>query len=328
MTPPLLEVTDLTTHFSVPGGTVRAVDGVSFSIERGKTFGLVGESGSGKSTLGRSVLQLVRPTGGSVKFNGTELVGLKPNELRRTRRSMQLVFQDPFSSLNPRMTVAEAVEAPLRIHNLVPRVKRRAEVEKVLDSVGLPARFADRYPHELSGGQRQRVGIARALATRPDLIVCDEPVSALDVSIQAQILNLLLELQRDLGISYLFISHDLSVVQHIADQVAVLYLGRLVEIGDYNAVFNDPKHPYTQALLSAVPEPDPVAERLREQVTLVGEIPSPLHPPSGCQFRTRCPLAFDRCAVEVPLLNVDSLGRSTACHAVNAALDPKPTEDS
>jgi oligopeptide/dipeptide ABC transporter ATP-binding protein len=318
MTSVLLEVTGLTTHFSVPGGTVRAVDGVSFKIERGKTFGLVGESGSGKSTIGRSVLQLVRPTGGSVKFNGDELVGMKSGELRRKRRSMQLVFQDPFASLNPRATVAETLEAPLRIHNLVPRLKRRAEVEKLLDSVGLPARSADRYPHEFSGGQRQRVGIARALATRPDLIVCDEPVSALDVSIQAQILNLLLELQRELGISYLFISHDLSVVQHIADEVAVLYLGRLAEIGDYEAVFNEPKHPYTRALLSAVPEPDPISERLREPVTLVGEIPSPLHPPSGCRFRTRCPLAFDRCAVEVPLLKEDSRGRSFACHAVDA----------
>jgi oligopeptide/dipeptide ABC transporter ATP-binding protein len=319
MNSPLLEVSGLTTHFSVPGGTVRAVDGVSFTIERGKTFGLVGESGSGKSTLGRSVLQLVRPTGGSVRFQGKELVGMKAGELRRTRRSMQLVFQDPYASLNPRATVGEALEAPLRIHDLVPRSKRHAEVERLLDAVGLPASFADRYPHEFSGGQRQRVGIARALATKPDLIVCDEPVSALDVSIQAQIINLLLDLQREFGLSYLFISHDLSVVQHIADEVAVLYLGKLAEIGPYDAVFSDPKHPYTRALLSAVPKLDPAAEGQDDMISLVGEIPSPLHPPSGCRFRTRCPLAFDRCAVEAPPLVADSRGRSFACHAVHAA---------
>jgi oligopeptide/dipeptide ABC transporter, ATP-binding protein, C-terminal domain len=313
-TPPLLEVTDLTTHFKVPGGTVQAVDGVSFTIERGTTFGLVGESGSGKSTLGRSVLQLTRPTSGSVRFNGEELVGMDAGRLRAIRRSMQLVFQDPYASLNPRRTVREALEAPLRIHRLVPRAQREAEVARLLDAVGLPARFADRYPHEFSGGQRQRVGIARALATRPELIVCDEPISALDVSIQAQILNLMMELQREFGISYLFISHDLSVVQHIADRVAVLYLGRIAELGTYDRVLESPRHPYTRALLSAVPEPDPT--RARESATLVGEIPSPLDPPSGCRFRTRCPLAFDRCAVEVPALRVDAAGDAVACHAV------------
>ncbi|MFC4555387.1 ABC transporter ATP-binding protein [Georgenia faecalis] len=317
MSAPLLQVNDLETHFRVPGGVVRAVDGVSFTIRRGMTFGLVGESGSGKSTLGRSVLQLVRPTSGSVKFNGRELVAMKAQELRSMRRSMQLVFQDPYASLNPRMTVAETLEAPLRIHKLVPRSQRRAEAERLLDMVGLPARFAERYPHEFSGGQRQRIGIARALATRPELIVCDEPISALDVSIQAQILNLLLELQREHGLTYLFISHDLSVVQHIADEVAVLYLGRLAEIGRYDAVFNHPQHPYTRALLAAVPDPDPLAERRRQHTPLAGEIPSPLDPPSGCRFRTRCPLAFDRCVHEVPLLRRDPHGRSFACHAVD-----------
>jgi len=315
MSETLLEVRDLQTHFTVPGGLVRAVDGVSFSVPRGTTFGLVGESGSGKSTLGRSVLQLTRPTAGSVVFRGEELVGMKPDLLRRRRRAMQIVFQDPYASLNPRMTVAEALEVPLRIHQVVPRAARRTEIARLLDLVGLPGRFADRYPHEFSGGQRQRIGIARALATRPELIVCDEPISALDVSIQAQIINLLLDLQRELGLTYLFISHDLSVVQHIADQVAVLYLGKLAEVGSYDVVFDDPKHPYTQALLAAVPEADPSVEAARPHRPLVGEIPSPLDPPSGCAFRTRCPIAFDRCATEAPALRTDAHGRAAACHA-------------
>lgn len=315
MSTPLVEVTDLTTHFSVPGGTVKAVDGVSFSIERGRTFGLVGESGSGKSTLGRSILQLVRPTSGSVRLDGEELVGMKPARLRRVRRSMQLVFQDPYASLNPRKTVAESIGIALGTHDIVPRSQRRTETLALLDAVGLPARFADRYPHEFSGGQRQRVGIARALATRPDLLVCDEPISALDVSIQAQIINLLLDLQKERGLSYLFISHDLSVVQHIADEVAVLYLGRVAERGDYSSIFHAPQHPYTKALLQAIPDRTTDSS----QATLKGEIPSPLNPPSGCRFRTRCPIAFDRCAVETPALRIDASGRSVACHAVEIA---------
>ncbi|MDR3360282.1 MAG: ABC transporter ATP-binding protein [Bifidobacteriaceae bacterium] len=317
---PLLEVNGVSKHFRASGGlpsrrgVVRAVDEVSLTVARSQTFGLVGESGSGKSTLGRVILQLLKPTAGSVRLNGRELTGLSAKELRRSRRHMQLVFQDPYASLNPRMRVSQILEAPQRVHRLGQPKQWRSESARLLDAVGLPVEALDKYPHEFSGGQRQRIGIARALATRPDLIVCDEPISALDVSIQAQVLNLLLELQEEFGLSYLFIAHDLSVVQHIADFVAVMYLGQFVEVGSYRDVFATPLHPYTQALLSAVPRPDPAAERARKQIVLTGEIPSPLNPPAGCRFRTRCPVARSLCSAKAPVMRALPNGHQVACH--------------
>ena len=321
MSAPLLEVKGLKKHFHVSGGigraagTVRAVDGVSFAIRRGETLGLVGESGCGKTTTGRCVLLLERPTSGQIVFEGVELATLPERELRKRRRRMQVIFQDPYASLNPRMTLGDILAEPLKVHGLVrdPR-QRKARVRELLEQVGLLPQHAPRYPHHLSGGQRQRVGIARALAMEPTLIVCDEPVSALDVSIQAQIVNMLEDLQKRLGLTYLFIAHDLSVVRHISDRVAVMYLGKIVEVADRHALYEDPLHPYTIALLSAVPIPDPKLEAKRERIVLRGEVPSLLKPPSGCVFHPRCPRAVDRCSAEVPELREVKPAHWAACH--------------
>jgi oligopeptide/dipeptide ABC transporter ATP-binding protein len=318
----LLEVRNLVKYFEVGAGffgghrgTVRAVDGVSFTIRRGETLGLVGESGCGKTTTGRCVLQLERPTRGNIVFEGQELTTLGEAELRAVRRRMQVIFQDPYSSLNPRMTVGEIVEEPLAVHRIVTDgTARAARVRQLLSHVGLLSQHARRYPHQLSGGQRQRVGIARALAVEPALIICDEPVSALDVSIQAQIINLLEDLQAEFGLTYLFIAHDLAVVRHISDRVAVMYLGKIVELADRKALYDEPLHPYTRALLSAVPIPDPELELRRERMVLRGEVPSALAPPPGCVFHPRCPIAIDRCRGDVPQLREIKPGHWAACH--------------
>lgn len=321
----LIEVRDLTKHFPITGGffkrqvgAVRAVDGVSFDIHRGETLGLVGESGSGKTTTGRVILQLHRPTSGSVQMEGTELTALSNSELRPLRPNMQIVFQDPQASLNPRMTVGSIIGEPFLEHG-VPEGKASIEaaVDELLTMVGLDPSHANRYPHEFSGGQRQRIGIARAIALSPDFIVCDEAIAALDVSIQAQVVNLLNELQDDLGLTYLFISHDLSMVHHIADRIAVMYLGKLVELASVEQLHQNPLHPYTEALHSAVPVPDPVAEQIRERIVLEGDVPSPSNPPSGCVFRTRCSRAEDRCATEIPEWRDMGDDHWVACHFPN-----------
>jgi oligopeptide transport system ATP-binding protein len=317
----LLEVRNLVKHFPLGGGflsgfrgIVRAVDGVSFTIRRGETLGLVGESGCGKTTTGRCILQLERPTSGSIVFEGRELTTLDERQMRPVRRKIQVIFQDPYSSLNPRMTVGQMIDEPLAVHRIVPDPARRRErVNELLVRVGLLPPHARRYPHELSGGQRQRVGVARALAMEPSLIICDEPVSALDVSIQAQIINLLEDLQAEFHLTYLFIAHDLAVVRHISDRVAVMYLGGIVELADRQDLYDDPLHPYTKALLAAVPIPDPEVEARRERVVLGGEVPSPLNPPSGCVFHPRCPIAIDRCRGEVPALREVKPGHWAAC---------------
>ena len=295
----LLEVEGLKMYFPVTSGLfiqrkvadVRAVDGLDFHVDKQETLGLVGESGCGKSTTGRAILQLYRPTAGQVRFDGTELTELKGAELRRFRRKMQMIFQDPFSSLNPRMSVAQIIGEPMAIHGLYKGQERRDRIEYIMNAVGLNPLFAKRYPHEFSGGQRQRIGIARALAVEPDFIVADEPVSALDVSIQAQIINLMEDLQSEFDLTYLFIAHDLAVVRHISDRVAVMYLGKMMELSESNELYQVPLHPYTQALLSAVPITDPELERSRERIVLEGDVPSPLRPPPGCVFHTRCPIA-------------------------------------
>ena len=311
----LLEVRNLVKHFEISRGLVRAVDGVSFTIEKGETLGLVGESGCGKTTTGRCILQLERPTSGQVIFEGRDLTTLGERELRAVRRKVQVIFQDPYSSLNPRMTVGQIIAEPLSVHGIVSgAAARAARVKDLLTRVGLLPRHAQRYPHEMSGGQRQRVGIARALAMEPSLIVCDEPVSALDVSIQAQIINLLEDLQAEFGLTYLFIAHDLAVVRHISDRVAVMYLGKIAEMADRKSIYDAPKHPYTRALLSAVPIPDPELEMKRERIVLGGEVPSPLNPPGGCVFHPRCPIAVERCRHEVPPLLDLTPGHSAACH--------------
>ncbi len=318
----ILEVRNLVKYFPVGGGGifgktvgwVQAVDGVSFSIRRGETLGLVGESGCGKTTTGRCILQLERPTSGEVIFEGRDLTKLSLSELRPVRRKIQVIFQDPYSSLNPRMTVGQIIAEPLAVHGIIPeRQARKARVPELLSRVGILPSLADRYPHELSGGQRQRVGVARALAMEPSLIVCDEPVSALDVSIQAQIINLLEDLQAEFHLTYLFIAHDLSVVRHISDRVVVMYLGKIMELADRQALYDDPLHPYTKALLSAVPIPDPALEATREHVVLKGEVPSPLNPPSGCVFHPRCPIAIDDCRRVVPELREIRPGHRAAC---------------
>jgi len=322
MSDALLEVRDLVKHFPVGGGMlakaqglVRAVDGVSFSIKKGETLGLVGESGCGKTTTGRCILQLERATSGSILFEGVDLVTLDDAALRAARRRIQVIFQDPYSSLNPRMTIGQILAEPLEVHGIVREAKARADrVRELLTQVGLLPQHDGRYPHQLSGGQRQRIAIARALAVRPQLIVCDEAVSALDVSTQNQIIKLLERLQEQEGVGYLFIAHDLSVVRHISDRVAVMYLGKMVELADRNALYEDPLHPYTRALLSAVPIPDPRLEAKRERTVLRGEVPSPLNPPSGCVFHPRCPIAVDRCSAEVPALREIRPGHWAACH--------------
>jgi len=317
----LLEVRDLVKHFPVGSGLfgraramIRAVDGVSFTIRRGETLGLVGESGCGKTTTGRCILQLERPTRGAVLFEGQDLTRLSDKALRPFRRRLQVIFQDPYSSLNPRMTVGQIIAEPLAVHRIVPdAAPRAARVKELLGHVGLLPQHAERYPHQLSGGQRQRVGIARALAVEPTLVVCDEPVSALDVSIQAQIINLLEDLQAQFGLTYLFVAHDLSVVRHISDRVAVMYLGKIVELADRQALYDEPLHPYTKALLSAVPIPDPDLEAQRERMVLRGEVPSALNPPAGCVFHPRCPIAIDRCCAAVPELREVKPGHWAAC---------------
>ena len=297
-------------------GQVKAVDGVTLDLHRGETLGLVGESGCGKSTLSRVLMGLEKATEGSVKLNGQELVGMKERDLRKVRRNVQIIFQDPYASLNPRMTVGDIVGEPFEIHtDAVPKGDRKKRVQDLLEVVGLSPEHFNRYPHQFSGGQRQRIGIARALALNPEVIICDEPVSALDVSVQAQVVNLLKRLQAEFGLSYLFVAHDLSVVRHIADRIAVMYLGRVVEIGDEETVYEHPTHPYTQALLSAVPVPDPRLRGLRDEIVLTGDLPSPVNPPSGCRFRTRCWKAQEVCATDEPaLVDREAHPHPSACH--------------
>jgi oligopeptide/dipeptide ABC transporter ATP-binding protein len=315
---PLVEVEDLEVHFPVgrrrDRRVVRAVDGVSFSLRRGETLGLVGESGCGKSTTGLALLRLVEPTAGRITFDGIDVRDLPRRDLRAWRRRAAMIFQDPYASLDPRLPVGEIVGEALDIHGLHQgSPTRRRRIADLLERVGLHPRVADRYPHEFSGGQRQRVGIARALAGEPDFIVCDEPIAALDVSIQAQVMNLLAELQRDLGLTFLFIAHDLAAVQHVSDRIAVMYLGRIVELADRTDLYRAPQHPYTRALLSAIPVPDPVRERQRERVPLIGEVPSPMDPPSGCRFRTRCTEVFEACGRVDPALQDTGGDHLAAC---------------
>jgi len=318
----LLRIENLVKHFPIMRGiiipkqvgAIRAVDGVSFELRKGETLGLVGESGCGKSTTGRTVLQLFRATAGSVIFDGVDLIKLQGRELRRMRRKMQMIFQDPYASLNPRMTVGEIVGEPLIIHGLARGSEIDDRAANLLQMVGLNPSFANRYPHEFSGGQRQRVGVARALALQPSFIVCDEPISALDVSIQAQVVNLLEDLQKQFNLTYLFIAHDLSMVRHISNRIAVMYLGIIAEMADRDELYLKPLHPYTQALLSAIPIPDPVADARRERIILKGDVPSPINPPSGCRFRTRCPIAEVLCAEQQPEFREMKPGHFVACH--------------
>ena len=321
----LLQVNDLKMYFPVSSrgiiprhvADVKAVDGVSFFVRRGETLGVVGESGCGKTTLGRSIMQVYKITDGEVVFEGVDLAQLSPRRMRGMRRRLQMIFQDPYSSLNPRMTAGSIIGEPIRIHNMAGgRGDYVDQVEELLRVVGLNPYMRDRYPHEFSGGQRQRIGIARALAVRPSLIICDEPVSALDVSIQAQVINLLEDLQQEFELTYLFIAHDLSVVRHISDRVAVMYLGKIVEIATREELYENPLHPYTKALLSAVPIPDPIVERQRERIVLTGDVPSPIRPPSGCRFHTRCPIAIDVCSEEDPEYRNVGGDHWVACHRV------------
>jgi oligopeptide transport system ATP-binding protein len=319
----LLRVEHLTKHFPIMSGIVqrevgrvRAVDDISFEIFQGETFSLVGESGCGKTTAGRTLLQLYPPTSGKVYFDDIELTTLKGEAMRRMRRKMQMIFQDPYSSLNPRMSIGQILSEPLEQHGLASGKEKNEIVKDLLVKVGMHPYFIDRYPHECSGGQRQRVGIARALALRPEIVICDEPISALDVSVQAQVVNLLKSLQKEMGLTYLFIAHDLSMVRHISNRVGVMYLGKMVELSDRNNVYQDPLHPYTRALLSAVPVPDPRAEARRQRVILTGELPSPANPPSGCPFHTRCNMAVENCKVQVPAWREVRPGHWVACDLV------------
>lgn len=317
-----LQAVDLVKHFATGSSgvfgrstnIVQAVDGVSFTLPAGKTLGIVGESGCGKSTLARVVTRLIEPSSGSVFLDGVDITSLSGKALREMRRKLQIIFQDPYSSLNPRHSIGQIISDPMRIQGIVTKANEKAEVQELMQRVGLNPEHYNRYPHEFSGGQRQRIGIARALSLRPSVIVADEPVSALDVSIQAQILNLLENLQKDLGLSFVFIAHDLSVVRHIADQVAVMYLGKIVEVGDSATVYNSPAHPYTKALLSAVPIANPSLRNSDKRIRLVGDVPSPIDPPSGCRFRTRCWKATDLCVAVEPSLQADTTGREVACH--------------
>ena len=321
----LLQVNDLKMYFPVSSrgiipkhvADVKAVDGVSFFVRRGETLGVVGESGCGKTTLGRSIMQVYKVTDGEIVFEGVDLAKLSPRRMRAMRRRLQMIFQDPYSSLNPRMTAGSIIGEPIRIHNMAQgRGEYVDQVEELLRVVGLNPYMRDRYPHEFSGGQRQRIGIARALAVRPSLIICDEPVSALDVSIQAQVINLLEDLQEEFDLTYIFIAHDLSVVRHISDRVAVMYLGKMVEVATREELYENPLHPYTKALLSAVPIPDPIVERQRERIVLTGDVPSPIRPPSGCRFHTRCPIAIDVCSEEDPEYRNVGGDHWVACHRV------------
>jgi len=321
----LLEVRHLVKHFPIRQGiifsrqvgAVQAVDDISFTVHKGETLGLVGESGCGKTTTGRLILRLIEPTSGDIIFDGKNIPQLSKDELRELRKDMQIIFQDPYGSLNPRMTVGDIIGEPLHIHKLARGAEREKRVRELLEVVGLSAFHARRFPHEFSGGQRQRIGIARALAVRPRLIICDEPVSALDVSIQAQVINLLQDLQAEFDLTYIFIAHDLSVVKHISDRVAVMYLGKIVELTDKNELYRNPKHPYTQALLSAIPEADPTIKK--ERILLKGDVPSPINPPKGCRFHTRCPKVMDICRVEEPKFVDSDGGHFVACHLVPAA---------
>ncbi|CAM4469651.1 ABC transporter ATP-binding protein [Paenibacillus tarimensis] len=323
---PLIEVNNLSKLFRVgKGRTLKAVNDVSFFIREGETLGMVGESGCGKSTVGRTLLRLYEPSGGEVKFEGKDIYKLSPSEMKAIRRDMQMIFQDPYASLNPRLTVNDIIGEALDIHNLAKnRTERKARVAELLQLVGLNAEHANRYPHEFSGGQRQRIGIARALAVNPKFIVCDEPISALDVSIQAQVVNLLKELQRKMGLTYLFIAHDLSMVKYISDRVAVMYLGKLVELAESETLYDEPLHPYTRALLSAVPIPDPDSETQKRRIVIKGDLPSAIDPPSGCPFRTRCPLAKEVCAKEMPPLIEHRPGHYAACHFAG---EPLPSQE-
>jgi len=332
----LLSVNNLKVHFPITSGVIfqktvgqiKAVDDVSFFIKRGETLGLVGESGSGKTTIGRGILNLIKPTSGEVLFDGEDVAKMKGGELRRVRRRMQVIFQDPYSSLNPRMSAGNLVGEPLLVHNLTKNKQEyREKIAEMFQLVGLSSMMMDRYPHEFSGGQRQRIAIARALVMKPDFVVCDEPVSALDVSIQAQIINLLDELQEELQLTYLFIAHDLSVVRNISDRIAVMYLGKLVEVVDSDELSVDPLHPYTRALLSAAPVPDPAIEITKQRMVLTGEVPSPLNPPSGCTFNPRCPMATEACTQIVPQLRRVKKNHWTACIMVPGYDEAEPSVD-
>jgi len=316
MSKPLIEVNHLSKFFNLGNNNIlKAVNDINFSIMQGETVGVVGESGCGKSTAGRTIMRLYEPTDGEVIFNGKNIYNMRGSELKQLRRDMQMIFQDPYASLNPRMTVMDIIGESLDVHKLVSsRKERKKRVEELLDLVNLNAAHASRYPHEFSGGQRQRIGIARALAVNPKFIIADEPISALDVSIQAQVVNLLQDLQRDMGLTYLFIAHDLSMVKHISDRVAVMYLGKIVEIARSEDLYDDPRHPYTRALMSAIPIPDPDVEHTRERIVLSGDLPSPIHLPTGCPFHTRCPMATDKCKVDAPKLLEVKDKHYAACH--------------
>jgi len=316
MSKPLIEVNHLSKFFNLGNNNIlKAVNDITFSIQQGETVGVVGESGCGKSTAGRTMMRLYEPTEGEVLFQGKNIYGLKGNEMKALRRNMQMIFQDPYASLNPRMTVMDIIGEALDVHHLTSsRAERKKKVEQLLELVNLNSAHASRYPHEFSGGQRQRIGIARALAVDPKFIIADEPISALDVSIQAQVVNLLQELQRDMGLTYLFIAHDLSMVKHISDRVAVMYLGKIVELASSEDLYADPRHPYTRALMSAIPIPDPDVEATRERIVLTGDLPSPIHLPSGCPFHTRCPIATDKCKVDAPKLLDVKKNHFAACH--------------